>query len=189
MFVVALLAGCSSNPKPPPGGYSPLPPDHPTPRVGSATPAGTAPAGSDPAIPLDGVPDPTAPVISFPAGGPPCMPAGDYTVAFDFSAALFTVSGGMDQKFCEAMAEGIATKNLTAMRISFDGGTLAAEWPQPQTVIVRGECDFEIVSRPAPSRISFEGGVGTGSTSYTLGTPNHPSERCDAKNVKLTITR
>jgi len=184
MFVVATACACSSGPKPPPGGYSPLPPDQPPePRAGSAAPR------TEPGTPLDGVPDPTAPVISFPSTGPACMPAGDYIVAFDFSAAQYSVAGGMDQKFCEAMAEGIATKNLTAMRLSFDGGTLGVEWPQPQTVIVRGECDFEIVSRPAPSKISFEGGTGTGTTGYSLGTPNHPSERCDAKNVKLTITR
>lgn len=177
------VAACSSGPKPPPGGYSPLPPEPGAqPRAGSAA---TEPV----AAPIDGVPGPAVSVISFPATGPACMPAGDYQVAFDFSAALLTVAGGMDQKFCEAMAEGIATKNLAAMRVSFDGGNLSVEWPQPQTVIVTGECEFKIVSRPAPAKIAFDGGIGTGTAEFTLGTPNHPDERCDAKNVKLTITR
>jgi hypothetical protein len=124
---------------------------------------------------------------SAPAGR--CVPPGDYAVKVDLSSAQITQrnTGMEDTEWCRSILEAVPAQSMGAMRISYTGDKLAVTWPNPASLVVRSECAFEITSPPMPTRISFSGGEGTGTTTYSIGTPNHPDESCTATGARLSI--
>lgn len=118
-----------------------------------------------------------------------CIPAGTYKVQWDFAGAKVTGIGGVDDDFCRPMAEGLATQGLAEMTIEREH-SLAIGWPGPQTVIEKGACAFDITSKaPAVATITFSGGTGNGTASFSIETTNHPGERCDAENVTFLLAK
>jgi hypothetical protein len=124
---------------------------------------------------------------SAPAGR--CVPPGDYAVKVDLSSAQVTQRNtGMEgTEWCKSILEAVPAQSMAAMRISYTGDKLAVEWPGPASIVVESDCEFEITSPPMPARITFSGGKGTGATTYSIGTPNHPDESCTATGARLSI--
>jgi hypothetical protein len=118
-----------------------------------------------------------------PVTGKPCIPAGEYSVIFDLSSAQITPQGSMSIEFCRSVAVAVPKVKLAKMKISYlEGGGLAVEWPNRRSVAVKNECELEITSEPAPSRIVFGDGIGHGTSDYVIGTGN-PNERGDVCKV------
>jgi hypothetical protein len=107
----------------------------------------------------------------------------------DLSSAQITqVNTGMsDTVWCKALLEAVPAQSMAAMKIAYAQGRLAVDWSGSQSLTVAGGCEFEITSPPMPARITFAGGKGTGTTTYSIGTPNHPDESCTATGARLTI--
>jgi hypothetical protein len=141
-----------------------------------------------------GSPPPKRPVDDpKPATGlPACIPAGDYTVAFDLSAATITPTGTMSMGFCKPMAEQVPNAQLTKMKLYFADGRARADWPRPIDLEQEHECEVDVSSGPVHAHLVFERGVGRGTADYTIGAVNNPAERgdtCEVLGAKLTVTR
>lgn len=160
-LLLIAISACGSS-APPADPAFPLPPDN-----GSATPS-PASAGETTAE---------------------CVPAGVYRVQWDFAAATIRGEGGVDENVCRPMAEGLATQGLAEMTIGH-AGSLTIAWPGPQNVIEKSACAFEITSRsPAVATVTFSGGTGNGTASFSLETRNHPGERCDVENATFMLAK
>jgi hypothetical protein len=177
-----LVVGCSSSPKPPQGGWAPLPPEG----AAAAPPdAALAPEIATVATTSLGTFEETP---TFPATGPACMPAGDYAVTFDLTAARFEARG-MDPDFCAKMGAVVPSDQLKQMKLSFEAGKLLVDWPDRKNVISVKNCSFALQGPPFAAHIAFTDGAGTGLATYTLGSPNHPDEVCSVRDAKFTIAK
>jgi len=129
------------------------------------------------------------PAAARKAPAPRCVPAGDYTVRVDLSSAQISQQNTdmADTRWCKSMLEAVPAQSMTSMRIAYPGDQLAVDWAGSRSVTVASECEFEITSPPMPARIRFAQGVGTGTTTYSIGTDNHPDESCSATGARLTI--
>lgn len=160
--LAALLAACSSGAKAPPD-YPPLPGDPP--RAGAAA----SPSEVDPG----------------------CVPAGAYDVAVDLSAAAITQqhTGMADTEWCEGMLAAVPAHMMASLTIGYEDGRLAVEWPTgtPIHVWPRGACGFEVTTPPMPVRFTFAGGRATGTSTYSIGTQNHPDESCTATDAQVSL--
>lgn len=164
VIVGGLAAGCSSGPKPAPD-YAPLPDDPRLPAAGPAT--ATATAATDPA----------------------CMPDGAYAVTVDLSSAIVTQANtGMgDDVWCRSMLAAVPAQGMDSMTIARSGGRLTVEWPAGHAVAVdvTGPCGFAVTAPPMPTTFTFAAGTGAGTSTYTIGTQNHPDESCTATAAKV----
>lgn len=125
---------------------------------------------------------------TFPATGSACMPTGEYTVTFDLTSAKFDARG-MDEDFCAKMAAELPRSQLTLMKLSFEAGKLLLDWPDRKPVVSVKTCSFALQGPPFAAHITFVDGAGTGTASYTLGSPDHPDEACSVRDAKLTIAK
>lgn len=155
--------------------------------IAAAACGSSSPPPADPAVPL--------PPVNAAAAGrgeettEECVPSGTYKVQWDFANAKITGAGGLDDDFCRPMSEGLATQGLAEMTIGHPNG-LTIAWPGPQTVVEKGKCAFEITSKsPAVATVTFSGGTGNGTASFSIETKNHPGERCDVENATFMLSR
>jgi hypothetical protein len=140
--------------------------------------------------------DPSSSAGSGSATGPvvdhACIVAGSYTVALDLKPATITQgdTGQVDTQWCVSMLAGVASQNMSAMAIRFDGDALAIEWPpgHPATFDVLGPCEVAITSQPMLSRLAFDAGSAAGTTTFTVGS-QHQGDTCTATNAELSVTR
>lgn len=150
-----------------------------------------APLPDDPRLPPTGRP---APGAGGAAGAPDaaCIPAGTYDVAVDLSAAVISQANtGMDDTvWCQSMLEAVPAQMMASMTIAHDGGALTVAWPpgHPVAVTPRGPCSFSVTTPPMPATFVFDGGVGRGTSTYTIGTQNHPDESCTATGATIAVT-
>lgn len=121
------------------------------------------------------------------------MPAGMYRVRVDLSAAKISQANtGMDgTEWCRSMLEAVPASMLSTMRISYEEGRLAVEWPRTRPAILAGvgACGFEISAPPIPAKFAFERGAGRATGTYSIGTKNHPDERCTAEGATILVER
>jgi hypothetical protein len=192
-LVLVALAACSSPAQPKHNAFPDFPVEPPPPSdAGSTEQPPFQPIG-------EGTPPTVMPKVGdrMPASGSTsiastgCIPAGTYAVSVDLSAAQLsqTNTGQSDLTWCKSMLEGIPRAAMATMRIVVSGGQLSIEWPpgQPARLSPGGDCSFVITSPPMVSSISFANGRGSGTASYSVGTQNHPDERCSATGAVLTI--
>lgn len=123
-----------------------------------------------------------------------CIPAGVYAVTVDLAGAkLSQVNTGMDDiAWCKSMLEGIPKSMMATLEVKVAGDQLQVEWPpgKPQTIVSIGACSIGVTSPPMIAQITFgKNGKASGSTSYAIGTQNHPDERCEAVGAKLTLVK
>lgn len=127
------------------------------------------------------------------SAGIACIPAGLYKVTVDLSAAKITqVNTGMDDiTWCRSMLEGVPTMQMNALRIDYDDGYLAVHWPPSRMVGVeqKGECAIAIANQPIPATFTFADGRAEGIGTYSIGTVNHPDEKCTATDAKFFLER
>lgn len=129
------------------------------------------------------------------AGPVACIAAGTYNVSVDLSNAEITQTntGMADTDWCRSMLMAVPATQMNAMRIGYEEGALAVRWPPSRKVHadVTSACAFAISDQPIPVTITFAGGGHTaeGRATYSLGTSNHPDERCTATNAKLVLER
>ena len=122
-----------------------------------------------------------------------CVPAGFYKVRVDLaSAQISQVNTGMDDtEWCKSMLVTVPTAQMNAMRIGYENGMLEVRWPPSRKVSVtsKGECEFAIDDDPIPATFKFAAGRADGTATYSLGTVNHPDEKCTATNAKFSLER
>ncbi len=123
-----------------------------------------------------------------------CIPAGVYQVTVDLSSAkLSQVNTGMDDiTWCKSMLEGIPKSMMATLEIKVEGNQMRLEWPpgKPQTIVSLGACSVGVTSPPMIAQMTFGNtGKASGSTSYAIGTQNHPDERCEAVGAKLSLVK
>ena len=51
------------------------------------------------------------------------------------------------------------------------------------------DCGFEVSSPPIPARFTFVDGRGSATSDDSIGTQNHPDERCTAEGAKISVER
>lgn len=155
---------------------------------GQATPREYAPLPPDPRLPTTTATATPVAAVADPA----CLPDGDYTVALDLSKAVIKQANtGMDDTaWCKSMLEVVPAQQMATMTIGRDARGLTVEWPSGHQakIEVRGPCEFAITSPPMPAVIKFVDGQGAGTSTYTLGTSNHPDESCTAVDALVTVT-
>lgn len=156
------------------------------------------PLASDPTAELP-TPPPREPLnpSGKPAGSIPataCISAGTYQVRVDLAdAKLSQVNTGMtDLRWCRSLLEGVPATTMAVMKIAVAAGQMTVEWPpgNPSTIVALGPCSFAVTSPPMIAQLTFgKGGKAAGTTSYAVGTPNHPDESCSAVGAKLFLER
>lgn len=147
----------------------------------AAAACSSAPAPAEPA---------PVPVVAGPDAPPArCVPEGDYAVRVDLSSAQISqVNTGMsDTVWCKSILGAVPAQSMTAMKIAYTDGKLAVDWAGAKALTIESDCEFEILSPPMPAKIVFAGGHGTGTTTYSIGTDNHPDESCTATGATLRI--
>jgi hypothetical protein len=153
----------------------------------AAAACSSSPKAQTPEAPLPGE-TPTETYVSQ-----TCVPAGFYKVTVDLTTAQITqVNTGMtDTKWCESLLTVVPNTELKTMRIAYENGVLGVKWPPQRRVsaVSKGECELEISDEPVPMTVKFENGKGTGTSTYSLGSDNHPDEKCTATNAKFLIER
>ncbi|MBP6836985.1 MAG: hypothetical protein KA190_06765 [Kofleriaceae bacterium] len=146
---------------------------------------GVAGAGGDDAGSLGGGLEPEDERV-FPAEGPPCMPAGAYTVAVDLGPAQLDIVG-QPPEYCRSMLTAVPMQQRSQLELSYPDGKLVVRWPEYTIVRVLGECRFQVMTPPLPVILTFEAGRGTGNTDYSVGSSNHTDERCAARGAVLQV--
>ncbi|HTE53898.1 MAG TPA: hypothetical protein VK698_23745 [Kofleriaceae bacterium] len=118
-----------------------------------------------------------------------CIPAGTYAVHVDLSSATITQqnTGMGDTVWCKSILEAVPAQMMASMTIRYTDGRPEVDWSGSKSLTMTGDCQLEITAPPMPTRITFVAGKGTGTTTYSTGTPNHPDESCTATNAVLTV--
>ena len=160
LFLLALMAACGSSQRAEP--HAPIPAD-PAPAAAAAEAEGGDSTG--------------------------CIPAGTYDVKVDLATAMISQknTGMGDTRWCKSILEGVPAQMMGRMVVTYPDGVLTVDWGGPKAITMTGRCAFEVTEQPMPARISFAAGRGTGTTSYSTGSPNHPDESCTATSAKLQI--
>jgi hypothetical protein len=121
-----------------------------------------------------------------------CILAGGYAVAVDLKPATLSQgdTGMSDTTWCASMLAGVASQQMSAMAIRYDGNALMIEWPpgHPASFDVLGPCEIAITSQPMLSHLQFAAGSASGTTTFTVGT-QHQGDTCTATNAVLSVTR
>lgn len=159
--VFTLAVACSS---------TPAEPAHPTQAASTAKPA------RDPAA-------------RQPKRSDRCIPPGRYAVRVDLSSAQVSQKNtGMEgTEWCRSMLEAVPAHSMASMTIDYPEGQLAVDWSGSKSLSIAGDCELEITSPPMPARITFAAGRGTGTTTYSIGTANHPDESCTASGATIRV--
>jgi len=157
-------------------------------------------AGADEPLPFVPIESSDQPPIASPRPAPTgspsipaaaCIPAGRYAVEVDLSSAKVAQAntGMSDLTWCKSILEGVPKTAMATLEIKVAGGQLSLEWPpgQPARLAVRDTCSFDVTSPPMVSTITFANRKATGTTSYAVGSPNHPDESCSAVNATLAL--
>jgi hypothetical protein len=129
------------------------------------------------------------PAASQPVKTDRCIPPGRYAVQVDLSTAHVSQKDtGMEgTEWCRSMLEAVPAHSMASMTIAYPDGRLAVEWSGSKSLSIASACEFEITSPPMPVRITFAAGRGHGTTTYSIGTANHPDESCTATGATIRV--